>query len=155
MDSAVSQNAAENMNATTKKMLIEKKKSAIMNCLLSIQESAWGDNVFLESVREWLCLAESLDANSDENRSECEVLCVWKYLVEMLKSITLYSPEELAKAGKNIKEIIKAMNSIPTHAAGVFYLSSIIQVNKESPFRGEFNHLISEHMKLYRTLLVA
>lgn len=150
---SAAERSPDSLNETTKEILKEKAKSQAMGYILHIKEENWEKNGFLENVQRWLKIAESLDRNAKEGRKTCEVLSLWGYLVEILRSICFYSSEELEKAQHNIKEIVRAMNSLSTSSAGIFFLSTIAQINQQAPFKGELSPLADSLENAYASLL--
>lgn len=147
--------SADSLNGTTKEIIKERAKSKIMSCLLSIKETDWEKDVFFENVHTWLEMAESLDKNGSLNRDPQEVLSLWSYLVETVRSLCFYPQEEIEKADRNVKEIIRTINSLSISSAGLFFFSTIIQINEQEPFKGAFSELITHLENIYKTLSIA
>ncbi|KAH9387065.1 uncharacterized protein NEMAJ01_1961 [Nematocida major] len=142
-------------NETTKKMLIEKKRSTVMSCVLHIQKQPWEDGAFHKAVSEWLQLADSIDKNCASSAS-IEALAFWDYTTGVLESLSHYTPEELAASKENIDAIVSAMNALPKSDAGVFFLTRILLLNSQdgSIFKNRLSCLVLQLEEMYNSLSI-
>ncbi|KAI5156121.1 hypothetical protein NEPAR05_0298 [Nematocida parisii] len=144
----------ENMNLTTKKMLLEKNKSFLMNSILHIKEEKWDKTLFMAAMRAWMRLCTSLDEESSAGSTSTEEIMFWEYITEILESISTYTSEKEEASKENIDIFVLSINRMPVCASSLFYLSRLININQqnESSLYGRFCSLISCMKRLYNEI---
>ncbi|KAI5165464.1 hypothetical protein NEIG_00917 [Nematocida sp. ERTm5] len=143
-----------NMNLTTKKMLLEKNKSFLMNSVLHIKEEKWDKTLFMATMCDWMRLCTSLDEESSAGSTSTEEIMFWEYITEILESISTYTSEEEGASKENIDIFVLSINSMPVRASSLFYLSRLININQQSgsSLYGRFSSLISDMKRLYNEI---
>jgi len=130
------------MNATTKKILIQKTKGKLAEMLLDVESAQWQEEAYSRLVRNWSLLGASLEAHATVKN---EALSIWGFLIETAECFTLYSGAKKVTQ-KSVEDVRAAFRCVLKSGVGMFYLYAIHRINRSKPFVNSLNFVI-EHLE--------